>query len=76
MDDVRLKELEKREALLRDTFEDVLLGLERDSEVSVENLKLIRSLAVIWMGAKQLVECEKKIHPTIAAASGSLRLKE
>lgn len=73
MDVVRIKKLEEKEALLRDTFEDALLGLERNSEVSIEHVKLIKSLAVIWMASHQLIECEKKTHP---AAAGAIKLKE
>lgn len=72
MDTMRVRKLEEKEALLRDTFEDALLELERNSEISVEHIKLVRSLAVVWMAARQVVECEKKLHPSISP----LKLKE
>ena len=74
MDIVRLKKLEEKEALLRDTFADALLCLERSSEVSVDEIRLMKALAQVWMASRELVECEKKSRP--AALAGSVKLKE
>ena len=72
MDEVRLKKLEEKEALLRDTFEDALLCLERNSEVSIEHMRLVKSLATIWMASRELIECEKKRH---AMGASTLKMK-
>lgn len=67
MDTVRVKKLEEKEALLRDTFADALLCLERNSEVSMEHIRLVKALAQVWLASKELVECEKKMHPAAIA---------
>lgn len=72
MDDVRLRKLEEKEALLRDTFEDALLCLERDSVVSVGEIRMLKSLATIWMAASHLLERGR--HDERKA--GALRIKE
>lgn len=59
MDNVRIKKLEEKEALLRDTFEDALLSLERDSTLSIEDVRLLKSLATIWLACDHLIKCEK-----------------
>ena len=67
MDTVRLKRLEEKECILRDTFADALLSLERNSEVSMDEIRLMKALAQVWMASRELVECEKKTHPSAAA---------
>ena len=72
MDAVRLKKLEEKECILRETFADALLGLERNGEVSMSEIRLMKALAQVWLASKELVECERKAHPAAAA----IKLKE
>ena len=72
MDTVRVKKLEEKEALLRDTFADALLCLERNSEVSMEHIRLVKALAQVWLASRELVECEKRMPPSTVA----VKLKE
>lgn len=72
MDAVRIRKLEEREALLRETLEDALCSLERNSEITVEHLKMLRGLASVWRAARELVECEKRAHGVAAP----IKLKE
>ena len=73
MDIVRVKKLEEKEALLRDTFADALLCLERNSEVTIEHMRLVKALAQVWLASKELIECEKKMSHM---AAGAVKLKE
>ena len=73
MDTVRLRKLEEKECILRDTFADALLSLERNSEVSLNDIRLMKALAQVWMASRELVECERKAHP---AAANAIKLKE
>lgn len=73
MDVTRLKRLEEKECILRDTFADALLGLERNSEVSMTDIRLMKALAQVWLASRELVECERKSHHVAAA---SIKLKE
>ena len=72
MDAVRIKKLEEKERVLRDTFAEALLSLEKDSEVSINEIRLMKALAQVWMASRELVECERKASP----AAASIRLKE
>ena len=72
MDAVRLKKLEEKERILRDTFAEALLSLEKDSEVSINEIRLMKALAQVWLASRELVECERKAHPAAAA----IKLKE
>ena len=73
MDIARLKKLEEKEALLRDTFADALLCLERSSEVSLDEIRLIKALAQVWTASRELISCERRMHP---ASLGAVKLKE
>ena len=72
MDTMRLKKLEEKECILRETFADALLSLERNSEVSMTDIRLMKALAQVWMASRELIECERKAHPAAAA----IKLKE
>ena len=72
MDTVRLRKLEEKECILRDTFAETLLGLEKNSEVSMTDIRLMKALAQVWMASRELVECERKSHH----ASAVVKLKE
>ncbi len=72
MDTMRVKRLEEKECILRDTFAEALLSLERNSEVSMDEIRLMKALAQVWLASKELVECEKRMHPAAAA----VKLKE
>lgn len=73
MDAVRLKRLEEKECILRETFADALLSLEKSSEVSMTEIRLMKALAQVWLASRELVECEKKSH---TPASAAIKLKD
>ena len=73
MDAMRLKRLEEKERVLRDTFADALLSLEENGEVTMTEIRLMKALAQVWMASRELVECERKKH---GAATASIKLKE
>ena len=72
MDTMRIRKLEEKEELLRDTFADALLCLERNSEVSIDHIRLVKALAQVWLASRELVECERKKH----LSSAAVKLKE
>lgn len=72
MDAMRLKRLEEKERVLRDTFADALLSLEENGEVTMTEIRLMKALAQVWLASRELVECEKRMHPAAAA----VKLKE